>query len=311
MIQPLCSGGPSESAIGDPQEVVMAEWAQRCIEQGGLTVMPHGPNPQCERAADIVLGVINAMEMMTFNPFDVQINPYGIADWYRYLNLGYHVPVVGGSDKMAASSLLGGVRTYAHLGERDFTYENWMAAVRSGNTFVTVGPLAELRVEGQMPGSTIQLPATGGTVNVTWKVESTSLPIDAVEVVVGGLAVEQTNTDKSLSAVGSAEVRIENSTWIGLRVRGSYRGEHGEIAAHTSAVQVMVEGRPLFNKADAGAVLEQIEGAIAYLDVLAPRPQAQRLKQMRATLESAYNQLHQRMHRNGVYHRHVAPHEHH
>jgi hypothetical protein len=311
MIQPLCSGGPSESAIGDPQEVVMAEWAQRCIEQGGLTVMPHGPNPQCERAADIVLGVINAMEMMTFNPFDVQINPYGIADWYRYLNLGYHVPVVGGSDKMAASSLLGGVRTYAHLGERAFTYENWMAAVRAGNTFVTVGPLAELRVEGQMPGSTIQLPATGGTVNVAWKVESTSLPIDAVEVVVGGLAVEQTNTGKSLSASGTAEVRIENSTWIGLRVRGSYRGEHGEIAAHTSAVQVMVEGKPLFNQADAGAVLEQIEGAIAYLDVLAPRSQAQRLKKMRSTLESAYNQLHQRMHRNGVYHRHVAPHEHH
>ena len=88
MIHPLCSGGPSESAIGDPQEVTMAEWAQRCIEQGGLVVMPHGPNPQCERAADIVLGLIHAIEMMTFNPFDAQINPYGIADWYRYLNLG-------------------------------------------------------------------------------------------------------------------------------------------------------------------------------------------------------------------------------
>lgn len=44
-------------------------------------------------------------------------------------------------------------------------------------------------------------------------------------------------------------------------------------------------------------VLEQIEGAIAYVDTLAPRPQAQRFKQMRATLESAHNQLHQRMHR--------------
>ena len=26
-----------------------------------------GPNPQCERAADIVLGLIHAKEMMTFN----------------------------------------------------------------------------------------------------------------------------------------------------------------------------------------------------------------------------------------------------
>ena len=68
MIQPLYTGGPSESVIGDPQEVTMADWATRCLEQSGLVVMPHGPNPQCERAADIVLGVVDAMEMMTFNP---------------------------------------------------------------------------------------------------------------------------------------------------------------------------------------------------------------------------------------------------
>ena len=46
----------------------MAEWAQRCIDQGGLVVMPHAPNPQLERAADIVLGLIHAIEMMTFKP---------------------------------------------------------------------------------------------------------------------------------------------------------------------------------------------------------------------------------------------------
>ena len=38
MIHPLCTGGPSESAIGDPLEVTMAEWAERCIDQGGLVV---------------------------------------------------------------------------------------------------------------------------------------------------------------------------------------------------------------------------------------------------------------------------------
>jgi hypothetical protein len=304
MIHPLCSGGPSESALGDPQEVTMAEWAQRCIEQGGLVVMPHGPNPQCERAADIVLGLIQAMEMMTFNPFDNQINPYGIADWYRFLDLGYQLPVVGGSDKMAAAALLGGVRTYAHLDQRPFTYENWLAAVRAGNTFVTVGPLAELSVEGLAPGRRLNLPAGGGTINVTWRVESVSLPLDQVEIVAGGLAVEQTTLNKVLSASGSAELTISDSTWVALRVRGSYQGKHGEIAAHTSAVQVLVEGKALFARHHAIAVLEQISGAIAYVDTLAPRPEATRFKQLRATLEAAYNRLHQRMHHNGIYHDH-------
>ena len=310
MIHPLCTGGPSESAVGDPQEVTMAEWAQRCIEQGGLVVMPHGPNPQCERAADIVLGLVHAIEMMTFNPFDNQINPYGLADWYRFLNLGYQLPVVGGSDKMAAASLLGGVRTYTHLGDREFTYENWMAATQAGNTFVTVGPLAEIVVEGVSPGQTLRLPPSGGTVNVTWQVESVSLPIDQVEVVVGGLAVEQVNVGKKLSASGSLELKIADSTWAALRVRGSYRGKHGEIAAHTSAVQILVEGKPLFSNRHAIAILEQIEGAIAYVDTIAPRPEALRYKQLRATLEAAHNRLHQRLHQQGIYHDHIPLHDH-
>jgi hypothetical protein len=313
MIHPLCTGGPSESAIGDPQEVTMAEWAQRCIDQGGLVVMPHAPNPQLERAADIVLDLVHAIELMTFNPLNpnqMLLNPYGLADWYRYLNLGYQVPLSGGSDKMAASSLLGGIRTYTQLGTLDFTYENWMTATKRGNTFVTVGPLVELQVEGVAPGGKIQLPATGGTVNVTWKIESVSLPVDAVEIVVGGFALEQTTLDKALTASGSAQIPVNNSTWIAVRVRGSYKGQKGEIAAHTSAVQVLVEGKPLFSPKDAVAVLEQIEGAIAYVDTIAPRPAAQRFKQMRTTLEAAYNRLHQRMHANGHFHRHTPLHDH-
>ena len=310
MIHPLCTGGPSESAVGDPQELTMAEWAEQCIRQNGLVVMPHAPNPQCERAADIVLGLVHAVEMMTFNPLYDQLNPYGLADWYRYLNLGYHVPVCGGSDKMAASSQLGGVRTYANLNGYELTYDNWMDAVKAGNTFVTVGPLASIEVEGQAPGSRIDLPGSGGHVTVSWKVESVGVPIDQVEIIVGGLAVEQTNFDKALEAEGSAQVKIDSSTWVALRVRGSYKGEHGEIAAHTSAVQVVVEDKPLFSKHDAMTVLEQIEGAIAYVDTLAPRPEALRYKQLRATLESAHNHLHQRMHKHGVFHEHTPLHDH-
>lgn len=289
----------------------MAEWAQRCIDQGGLVVMPHAPNPQLERAADFVLGLVHATEMMTFNPMTLsQINPYGLADWYRYLNLGYQIPVVGGSDKMSASSLLGGVRTYAQLGERKFTYEGWMDAVKAGDTFVTVGPLAAITVEGVTPGGTVNLSASGGTVSVEWTVESVSLPIDQVEIVVGGFAVEQVNVGKQLAARGRTEVAVSASTWIALRVRGSYKGKHGEIAAHTSAIQIVVDDKRLFSQHDAVAILEQIEGAIAYVDTIAPRPDALRFKQMRATLEAAWNRIHQRLHQNGIFHAHTPLHDH-
>jgi len=322
LIHPLSTGGPDEAAIGDPLEVTMAEWAQRCIDQGGLVVMPHAPTPQLERAADIVLGLVHAVELMTQNPLrgdhsgvSVHVNAYGLADWYRYLNLGYHVPLVGGSDKMGADMLLGGIRTYAQLGERELTYASWMDAIRAGDTFVTVGPLASLRVEGVAPGGQVRLPAGGGSVQVEWEVESVRLPIERVEVVAGGLVVEDVAVGGELAARGHAVVPAPRSSWIALRVRGSYRGLPRDVAAHTSAVQVLVEGSELFSETDSMTVLDQIQGAIAYVDTIATRPDARRFTALRATLEAAYSRLHQRMHAAGVYHRHPLhdpgqPHEH-
>ena len=309
MIHPLSSGGPAEAAIGDPLEVAMAEWAERCRQQGGLVVMPHAPNPQCERAADIVLGLVDGIEVMTFNPYDAQVNPYGLADWYRYLNIGLQPPLVAGSDKMTAASLLGGIHTYVWLGERPFTYESWMDAVRNGNTFVTVGPLVEFAVQGQPAGSMVALPAGGGTVDVSWDVASVNVPIAEIEVIVNGLVAAQI-TVGGLRHRGHASILIQASSWIALRVRGSYYGRPGDIAAHTSAVQVLVGDQAIFAQADAMAVLEQIEGAIAYVDTLAPRPEVQRLRQIRATLETAHNRLHQRLHAQGVFHRHTPLHAH-
>jgi hypothetical protein len=310
MITPLCTGGPSESAIGDPLEVSMAEWAERCIAQNGLVVMPHAPNPQCERAADIVLDLVHAVEMMTFNPHEQQISPFALADWYRFQNIGHQVPVCGGSDKMSAASQLGGIRTYAHLGDNPFGFDTWKDAVKAGNTFVTVGPLIEFSVEGKPAGRKVNLPAGGGTVEVDWRVESVQVPIDEVEIVMGGLVAASSQTGGTLSAAGTASIPVTESTWIALRVRGSVRGRHGDIAAHTSTVQAIVGDRPLWVEADAIAVLEQIEGALAYVDTLAPRPEAQRLKQLRATLERAHRKMHARLHHQEVLHKHTTLHSH-
>jgi hypothetical protein len=80
-------------------------------------------------------------------------------------------------------------------------------------------------------------------------------------------------------------------------------------------VQVLVDGSELFSEADSTAVLDQIQGAIAYVDTIAPRAEARRFRELRATLETAYARLHHRMHTAGLYHRHplhdaAEPHEH-
>lgn len=269
--------------------------------------MPHAPDPQAERAADIVLGLVDAIEMMVQNPRAGQISPFGLADWYRYLNIGYHLPLVGGSDKMEASSLLGGIRTYAHLGSHDFTYRNWMDAVRGGDTFITVGPLVSMNAEGQRPGSRIKLPAGGGTISIDWRIESISVPFNRVEVIKNGTVVDERRCD-TLSSQGYSTIPVTESCWLAIRVRGSVGQCDADIAAHTSSVYVDVGDRPIFATTDAVAVLAQIEGSIAYIDTLAPRTDEARHARLRAALELAHHRLHHRLHQLGASHDHTPVH---
>ena len=167
----MTTGGPDESALGDPIEILLTEWARQCKQQGGLVVLPHFPNPRAEHAASIVSGDIDAIEMTSWGNLYGGIDPYSLSDWYRYLNCGYLVPAVGGTDKMSANTAVGTVRTYARIHpEQEFNYSNWMEAVRRAETFVTYGPLLEFSVDGNPMGSKIQMSASGGRVDVEWQV---------------------------------------------------------------------------------------------------------------------------------------------
>jgi hypothetical protein len=141
-VSPMSVAGPEESYLGDPLWNTMSEWADSSHARGGLVVAPHFPNPNGELAAEIALGKIDAVE---FFQRSSAFNTLQILDWYRYLNCGYRLPTVGGTDKMGAYMPVGANRTYAYLGDQAFNFANWAKAVRSGNTFSTTGPYSYSR----------------------------------------------------------------------------------------------------------------------------------------------------------------------
>ena len=156
-VLPFTSGGGPEGRIGrHPSWMLLADWADRCHEEGGLVVGAHFPLPFAEIAAAVVAGRIDAVEMQTFAP---GLDNPSILEWYRFLNCGYRLPVLGGTDKMSAEMPLGAIRTYARL-EPDVapTFVAWASAVRAGRTFATSGPVLELVVDGHEPGDVISLP---------------------------------------------------------------------------------------------------------------------------------------------------------
>ncbi|CDX24951.1 conserved hypothetical protein [Mesorhizobium plurifarium] len=306
MILPLCSGGANESAIGDSVDVLLSEWAQQCRKQGGLVVLPHFPDPRLENAATIVLGEADAVEMTSLADLYSGIDPYSLSDWYRYLNNGYLIPAVAGTDKMSAEFAVGTMRTYARISEhREFSYDTWMNAVRCGHTFVTTGPLIDLDVDGKPMGSRIGLPSSGGTVTVSWKAASVIVPMTRIDLVVNG-EVKESRTVRPGEDAGRWPVSIQRSSWIALIVRAKYGDKPEIIAAHSSPVMIEVEGSHFFAAADALTILDQIEGAMAYIDTIGTRADVSRYRAMRLLLESAHRLLHNRMHRMGCDHTHSA-----
>ncbi len=305
IIAPMTVGGPDEAALGDPVEILLLEWARLCRAHGGLAVIPHFPSPRAENAAAIVERAIDGIEMASSGFHLGGISPYSLSDWYRYLNCGYFCPAVGGTDKMSASMLLGAIRTYARLPDgREFDYDAWKDAVRSGNTFVTFGPLMEFDADGKPPGGSIQLTRNGGTLNVGYKLASVTIPMTRVELIVNG-EIRESRAVKPFADEGYWSVRVERSSWLALLVRGRYEGRPEWIAAHSSPVVASVDGSQFYAAADALTILEQIEGAMVYVETLGTRAGTAACKRMRLALTSAYRTLHNRMHDMGHDHTHT------
>ncbi len=313
IIAPMTTGGPDESALGDPVEILLTEWARQCRKQGGIVVLPHFPHPRAEHAVSIVSGEIDAVEMTSWSNLYGGIDPYSLSDWYRYLNCGYFVAAVGGTDKMAATTAVGAVRTYAKLPDgTPFTYQAWKDAVRSGETFVTYGPLMNFSVDGKPAGSRIKMKSGGGSLSVEWKAASVTVPMSRLDLVVNG-EIRESRAINSREDGGTWTVRLDRSSWIALLLRGHYGDRPEIIAAHSSPVMVAVEGTPFFAAADAITILEQIEGALAYFDTLASRADTEAYKRMRLVLTAAHRSIHNRLHQQGTMHDHtpVANHDEH
>ena len=130
------------------------------------------------------------------------------------------------------------------------------------------------------------------------------MPISRVELIVNGEIRESVAVD-AWQGSGSWSVKLDRSSWLALLVRGHYEDQPEIIAAHSSPVMVALEDSPMLAAADAVTILEQIEGALAYLDTIGTRAEDRVYKRTRLVLESAHRNLHNRMHRLGRFHDHT------
>ncbi len=234
-VMPWCSDGPDEAELGGAMDTNLSDWADRTHAQGGTVVVAHFPNPNGEPAVLVATGRADAVEMLAQSDD-------ALREYYRYLNSGYRLPLVGGTDKMSNDVPVGLYRTYAKLGaDEELTYDGWCRAVRSGRTFLSGGPLLNLTVDGREPGDTIDL--TGpGTLTVDASVSSI-FPLRSLEIVCNGEVVARAEPDGShnLALTLNHEVLIDGSAWITARAFGTQHHLDGwarPVFAHTSPIYI-------------------------------------------------------------------------
>src|SRR5262249_41415234 len=203
-VMPWCSDGPDEAELGGALDATLSDWADRAHAQGGTVVAAHFPNPNGEPAVLVATGRADAVEMLAHSD-DAML------EYYRYLNSGYRLPLVGGTGKMSSAVPVGLDRPYARVGG-GFRYEAWGPAGRagrSGRTFLSGGPLVTLSVDGREPGDTVELSGPG-TVSIHAAVRSI-FPLRLLEVVHNGEVVARAEANGGRQAEISEELRIDGN----------------------------------------------------------------------------------------------------
>ncbi len=288
-VMPWCTDGPGEAELAGTMEMTLSQWADACHEQGGTVIAPHIGAFGGELVALTATGRVQGMEM-------IRMHENAHDGYYRALNCGYRMPLVGGTDKMSADVTVGLSRTYAKLPDgQDFNYDNWCRAVASGATFLSSGPMIRLSVDGREIGDTVEL--TGpGTVEVEASAESI-FPLHRLDIVVAGKVVASSESRDGARRLTIRErVAVTGHTWIAARcggrsyfTAGNYNSgfppswslkDHGGlipnthydawrrgIYAHTSPVYVACGGDWwMFDEATARHMLSVLDGSMRYIE---------------------------------------------
>jgi hypothetical protein len=178
-------------------------------------------------ALDVRFGIVDVVEVL--QAYRLRIHP-----WYDFLNLGFRLTPIAGSDYPYIDPA-GAVRFFAQI-EGSLTPDAWFDAIRAGRTFVSNGPMLSFHVGAATMGEAVQIePGESLQLHAQADVNPDLDEVERLELVVHGKVVAATN--------GPGRVEVEHrlipaaGCWVAARAVGSNRS-----VAHSAPVYVTVGG---------------------------------------------------------------------
>jgi hypothetical protein len=203
--------------------------------------------------------VVNALtgRLHALNVFDgSRLGSYE-DNYYRYLNLGLHMPISTGTDWF----LYDFSRVYVNVPGK-LTVPYWLESFKAGRTVATNGPLLKLDVAGKSPGDTIKLDKPE-----VIQVEASGLgrhDFQRLQLLHNGKVIktEPAHGKNPYRARIAHQVRVDQPSWFAVRIDTTNKNElYRPLYAHSSPVYVEYGGKRMLDVDAARGLLAQIEEA--------------------------------------------------
>lgn len=259
LVLPLSTDGPAEGELAGELESTLASWADAGRKAGGTVIAAHFGHPLGELSALVGSGRVDALEMIWQSEFSHR-------RYYQYLNAGFRLPLVAGTDKMSNETPVGIYRTYVNVGlDHPFSPERWLAGVRAGRTFISAGILLDFRVNGRLVGDQVVVSGRRNRLHVEATARSLG-PIGTLEVVANGRVVAEAHQAPAPGTLVIDEVvSFNGSGWLAARASGGATyfdaprtrcAMRRGIMAHTSPVYVVGDSTTEDRKVIRGMIQE-------------------------------------------------------
>lgn len=201
-----------------------------------------------ESTPNIIQGDVHAV-----NIFDGGTRSTYEDSFYHYLNAGYKIPFSTGTDWFQYDFS----RVYAAL-NAPLTTASWLKSLKAGKTFITNGPLLDLRINEKSIGDQLQLSAENDeiTIHATGKGR---VDFEKLELVHNGKVIATRETSplqNHFEARLELKIKIDQPGWIALRTpspsvpknpkrqQKTPLNEYGrEVFSHTSPIYLEWEGK--------------------------------------------------------------------
>ena len=261
------------SMVRDTEKYYLYDWVFDNVHaQGGLSGYCHVVNNSFhvhrDMSMNVAKGKVDFVEVLQFNRL-------GTDTYYDFLNNGFKLTASAGSD-VPWGGTTGEVRLFAYVGSGAFSAEAWFEAVRRGRTFVSNGPMIELRINDALPGDEVKIPLDRGEqqIHITakaWGAPGRMLPTE-LQIIQHGDVLRSVKPTKDQQTALSLDFSVDAGfgSWIAARANGSDGS-----AAHTTPIYVVRDPVRWWKYEDAERLIGERLASVAEIEDIVAKAQAQ------------------------------------